>query len=435
MIKVLTLVSLFSVANAHSWVYCSDYKILTESDKSEYNVNNCDGYTRCGDNSFVDVQKNGFGADSNFQFSRLPNTCQCSIDSEDPQNYTMRSFAPHYFDNELICLAYPSKGHVADECGLSNKFIPDIGTTITRSSKQSVDEFDIFYKQLNGMHAQGVVDYKGYQNCPKFCEKPDRALCTMCFKLENNINPGLYSFKWTWELNPNEYYTTCWDAYVNIVDPNPIHNRTNSANASLISPDLSSPVSPSPVSPSPVSPSPVSPSPSYYGSSSSDGIILPIEPETTKPCKSDMGSSDGEILPIEQPTMPVPTTMPVPCNDNSGSSDGEVLPVTDVPVTDVPVTDVPVTNVPVTDVPTKPCNSDKGSGSGEILPIEITPSPTPTPDKTITIIIGSPTEAPTETPTETPTEAPSADCDPPLPTDNLVIINNKDVMVIMCNGQ
>ena len=87
----LILISLYSfiataTVNAHSWVYCTDYKILTEDNKLNYDENNCDGYTRCGDDSYLDTQKNGFGADSDFQFTRIADTCQCSNSNKDVKN-------------------------------------------------------------------------------------------------------------------------------------------------------------------------------------------------------------------------------------------------------------------------------------------------------------------------------------------------------------
>lgn len=71
------------------------------------------------------------------------------------------------------------------------------------------------YSHLNGVHVNGEIDYKGFQNCPKFDENNDKALCTVCFDLEADLAPGLYSFQWQWSFNAvTDAYTSCWEAQV-----------------------------------------------------------------------------------------------------------------------------------------------------------------------------------------------------------------------------
>jgi hypothetical protein len=41
-----------------------------------------------------------------------------------------------------------------------------------------------------GGHVNGVIDFKGYQNCPKFCDNMDKSLCTGCFTVPNNLQVG-----------------------------------------------------------------------------------------------------------------------------------------------------------------------------------------------------------------------------------------------------
>jgi hypothetical protein len=160
-----------------------------------------------------ETNQKGFGTDSNFQFSIEPNVCQCDISSHD--NVYSEAVMPVYTINEKICLAHPAKNHVADICGNSNEFIPDHGMNITMSSTPDTDMFDINIEHDAGKHIQGQNDYLGYQNCPKFCEDNDKALCTLCFTVPNiTKGSGIYSFKWTWEFNQGEFYTTCWDAKI-----------------------------------------------------------------------------------------------------------------------------------------------------------------------------------------------------------------------------
>jgi hypothetical protein len=135
-------------------------------------------------------------------------TCQCSYGSS--SNVPIATYTP----GQRICLAFPSKNHVAAKC--TSSYIPDNGIVISRS--RAGDTSDSFngrtYKHLNGVHANGQIDHKGFQNCPRFCENMDKALCTLCFDLEADIAPGKYSFKWAWEFNKGQFYTSCWDAHV-----------------------------------------------------------------------------------------------------------------------------------------------------------------------------------------------------------------------------
>lgn len=36
----------------------------------------------------------------------------------------------------------------------------------------------------------GADKYEGFQNCPKFCSNQDKALCTGCFNVPNNLEAG-----------------------------------------------------------------------------------------------------------------------------------------------------------------------------------------------------------------------------------------------------
>lgn len=237
MINLLIFIYLISSVYAHSWIQCSDYRINEPNDAVFFNANNCLGRPRCAFNTIIDEQKSGFGADSNFQFVRERDLCQCYKenpafgynDGDNPQ--------ARYTPGQRVCLAYPAKNHVAS--GTTNRFIPDSGMRIFRSGTPNIDTFELEIPHRNGVHTQGVIDYLGFQNCPDFDNNNDQALCTVCFDLENNIPSGDYSFKWTWEFNPGEFYSTCWDATIG--------NPSN--------PPPSPPVTPRPI-PRPPSPTP-----------------------------------------------------------------------------------------------------------------------------------------------------------------------------------
>lgn len=194
-----------SHTRAHSWLECTDYRMDPNSaDAKTWNPSVCHGRARCGG-----TQMNAtFGQDTGFNEHSAK--CQCARDS--PKNDAP---VAQYVPGQRVCLAYPPKNHVAAPC--TNEFIPDAGVRIMRSgvNPTSDDALASEYAQGNGAHTFGQIDYKGFQNCPNFCDDKEGALCTMCFDLERDLAPGSYTFKWVWAFNGlDDVYTTCWEANV-----------------------------------------------------------------------------------------------------------------------------------------------------------------------------------------------------------------------------
>lgn len=211
---------LASYTAAHSWIECSNYLINNGSDAEYYNKANCVGYPRCS------TLRNGvFGNEGSLNYQSVnSNSCQC--DRAAANAYTKDMPAARYTPGQKVCLAYPAKNHVAAPC--TNQYIPDNGMTIYRSERNSDEDYPlqqwpVSYPNLNGAHQQGVIDYKGFQNCPKFCENMDKSLCTVCFNLEPDLAPGRYTFHWEWLFNVGQArYISCWEAVVGATtDPAP----------------------------------------------------------------------------------------------------------------------------------------------------------------------------------------------------------------------
>ncbi|KAF0715742.1 Aste57867_3213 [Aphanomyces stellatus] len=197
---------LLATSSAHSWVECTDYMIATDADKTSFNPANCHGRPRASQAQIAA----GFGKDTGFNSK----TATCPTPHTDNDVGVPQA---KYKPGQTVCLAYPAKNHASSP---GNKFIPDSGVVISRTKVgDKTDTFDGHtYKHNNGDHVKGVVDGKGFQNCPAFgSPETDKALCTLCFALEPDLAPGAYAFKWTWNFNsPTDSYSTCWDANVDV---------------------------------------------------------------------------------------------------------------------------------------------------------------------------------------------------------------------------
>jgi len=135
--------------------------------------------------------------------------------------YTSQFPMAQYAPGQQVCLSWPSKNHVAATC--TNPYIPDTANSIYRSgpnpsTSPSQSEFKnhVVVAELNGKHQNGVIDFKGFQNCPRFCDNMDKSTCTGCFTVPSDLQAGaVYTFQWYWIFNEGSApYTTCWEAKI-----------------------------------------------------------------------------------------------------------------------------------------------------------------------------------------------------------------------------
>jgi len=219
----LLLINLLFIKStlAHSWVSCTDYQLSNEypkdittnssympiSNSINYEIDKCLGFSRNYQLQHSSDINRGFGYDTGYNFRS--SECKYSYESN---YYSSDIPMAKYNPGSSICLTYPSKNHVAATC--TSKHILDNGMKIYRSIKKSTDDFSKEYNHLNGKHQIDTIDYRGFHNCPGFCNNMDKTVCYMCFNLESDIESGIYSFKWLWEFNLGEQYSTCWDAEI-----------------------------------------------------------------------------------------------------------------------------------------------------------------------------------------------------------------------------
>ncbi|OQR87946.1 hypothetical protein ACHHYP_07806 [Achlya hypogyna] len=209
----LPLLMLLAGASAHSWIECSNYLMTSVEDRNYWDASKCLGYPRCS------AARSGiFGSEGTLNYQSLTgNACPCARGAKD--DYTDAYPKATYVPGQRVCLAYPAKNHVADVC--TNKDIPDNGMIVYRTMLGATEDPPLsqwpvpYLNNTNGVHVNGVIDYKGFQNCPKFCEDMPNAFCSMCFDLEPDLAVGSYSFHWEWTFNVGQAkYISCWEADV-----------------------------------------------------------------------------------------------------------------------------------------------------------------------------------------------------------------------------
>lgn len=210
---------LLLTVHSHSWVECTDYR----GGLNYYEPSKCFGLPRpLSDGRNVGAT---FGLDIGMDFRPKADgtgaRCQGNIGRGLNDNYPTGLVS--YEAGNTYTLAWPPKNHVAADCSSSNQYIPDSGLTLHLSrfddiSDPSQSDFD--NNQLPASftsipHTPDTIDFKGFQKCPKFCEDPDKSLCTGEFSLPLGLAPGIYTFQWKWAFNSEtDLYATCWEAEI-----------------------------------------------------------------------------------------------------------------------------------------------------------------------------------------------------------------------------
>jgi len=196
---------LTGLVSAHSWVHCTDYR----GDTTHYEPNACFGNPRPIDGKVPGMTP--FGTDTGF--NQQPGATLCHSDEATHPSYPMAN----YQRGQQITLTWPAKNHVAADC--TNQYIPDTSLALYVAPFTSLTAENAWTKVpasfSDDPHVSGDKDYKGFQNCPDFCNNMDKSLCTGWFLVPENLGDGDYTFQWRWEFNANTTpYVTCFEATV-----------------------------------------------------------------------------------------------------------------------------------------------------------------------------------------------------------------------------
>ncbi|KAG0315890.1 hypothetical protein BGZ99_007190 [Dissophora globulifera] len=97
-----------------------------------------------------------------------------------------------------ICMRWPAKNHAVKEEPEHFVFINMPNTTLSADPSQAV-------------FSKNTIAKLPYKNCNDIPGDTDHTPCGGCFTVPATLATGNYVVQWRWQLNPNEFYTSCWD--------------------------------------------------------------------------------------------------------------------------------------------------------------------------------------------------------------------------------
>ncbi|KAF9898305.1 hypothetical protein BX616_004219 [Lobosporangium transversale] len=231
LIAASLLLMLTQSAESHSWVDCVDWRFNDPKNKSWGNKNGkCFGYARRF--PYEVAQKKGFNkldSDSpnrhyqqRHRNPRSENELACSdgkIGEERGADETMSSPVTAAYNGVdrkgrktgpmtrvkvggQLCVRWPAKNHAVK----SEKNRPvTIGFSRKPNPKKDPTQKEFLDNKIAELN---------YKNCTETNGNTDGWPCGGCFPITEDIKPGYHVMQWRWQLNSDEYYTSCADVLV-----------------------------------------------------------------------------------------------------------------------------------------------------------------------------------------------------------------------------
>jgi len=196
------LIFVFCISHvwSHSWIHCVDYDIDASLKVDQIRSSFCSAWARGIDKNAI------FGQDYGFNYQ--PKEQQVCRDPYDVSRVISLKIG------QKIRILWPAKNHVAASC--TNPYIKDQSLRLYAYPVQDLKESDPSWSVWR-KDQYLVYDFslgKGFQNCPDFCPTTDRVPCFGDVVIPENITKGWNKFLWAWNFNPGEWYTTCFDTYI-----------------------------------------------------------------------------------------------------------------------------------------------------------------------------------------------------------------------------
>ncbi|KAI7820620.1 hypothetical protein BC939DRAFT_457191 [Gamsiella multidivaricata] len=214
------LALLASMAEAHSWADCVDWR-FNNPDKPGYKESDgkCFGWGR---QYYVNRKVPFAGRDSvspirHFQqyHDSKQNANPCSNGHngaesgsiETRQNPISKAYGGKDFGvmatataGQTMCIRWPAKNHAVKSEKENFVFINMPKVVLDKDPDQ------------NGFTKANIAKIP-YKNCESAANEDIRP-CGGCFTVPPELATGTYVVQWRWELNKGEFYTSCWDVGV-----------------------------------------------------------------------------------------------------------------------------------------------------------------------------------------------------------------------------
>ncbi|XP_066301625.1 uncharacterized protein [Branchiostoma lanceolatum] len=222
----LLAVGLPALAAAHSWIVCTDY---LENNGWYWDKAKCRGWPRNAKK--YNLRNRRFGLAGGFPgfVHRLDDhpelTPLCNDPRDDATSYQLPMAA--YYLGQKVVITHPTKNHASDpRCGIRNRRDTENLMYVVNGDEDPCCINSTKLIQIMDMGVSpsgrgesdevlGTYPKPGFQNAPKFCEDPDKAMGTNNFTVPMDLTPGRHTFVWKWirvpTVNP---FTTCWEADV-----------------------------------------------------------------------------------------------------------------------------------------------------------------------------------------------------------------------------
>ncbi|KAF9112430.1 hypothetical protein BGX27_003395 [Mortierella sp. AM989] len=210
-----------SVAEAHSWVDCTDWRFNNPakpgfSDKD----GKCHGWARqfpVGGNVPDFGLLDSFSPSRHFQQKDTSNPAPCSTGDrksgadESGADETRKSPISKAYGGKWgtqasanagskICLRWPAKNHAVKTEKENFVFVNMPQTLLDKDPDQ------------DGFTKSNIAKIP-YKNC-NYSGNDDTTPCGGCFNIPSGLASGNYVLQWRWTLNKGETYTSCWDLNV-----------------------------------------------------------------------------------------------------------------------------------------------------------------------------------------------------------------------------
>ncbi|GJJ67926.1 hypothetical protein EMPS_00272 [Entomortierella parvispora] len=207
-----TLALIASMADAHSWADCVDWRFNNPS-KPDYSAKGgkCFGWAR----QYPVNSGIAFGglddASPNRHYQQGKDMTPCSDGKhgvepgadETRQSPISKAYGGKWGTmatvkaGDQMCIRWPAKNHAVKDEVDRGVFINMPQTILTKDPTQS------------GFLKANIAKLP-YKGC-NFTSNSDTTPCGGCFTVPASLTTGTYVVQWRWELNPGEFYTSCWD--------------------------------------------------------------------------------------------------------------------------------------------------------------------------------------------------------------------------------